>query len=278
MDRTTTGMAGRLRLLWFIMTYSSAELLPALEDLARRAGAAIMDVYAKEIAVRHKADSSPVTEADLRAEAIILPGLAALTPDFAIVAEEQVAAGRVPVLTDKPFWLVDPLDGTKEFIRRNGEFTVNIGLIDQGVPVAGVVLAPVSGVLWSGAAGQAVRVDADGHRQPIACRPRPDKGVRIVTSRSHNQPEMLTRWMARFEDSVLDFAGSSLKLCRVAEGSADLYPRFGPTCEWDIAAGHAVLRAAGGVIETFDGIPLAYAKPGFLNPDFVARGSEPIPQ
>ncbi|CCG40027.1 3'(2'),5'-bisphosphate nucleotidase CysQ [Magnetospirillum molischianum] len=259
------------------MTNSHADLLPALEDLARRAGAAIMDIYAEDFAVRHKADSSPVTEADLRAEAIILPGLAALTPDFVIVAEEQVAAGRVPVLNDRPFWLVDPLDGTKEFVRRNGEFTVNIGLIDNGVPVAGVVLAPALGVLWSGAAGHAFRVEADGHRHQIACRPRPARGARIVTSRSHNQPEMLTRWMAPFEDAVLDFAGSSLKLCRVAEGSADLYPRFGPTCEWDIAAAHAVLRAAGGVIETFDGVPLAYAKLGFLNPDFVARGSEPIP-
>ncbi|SEH38301.1 3'(2'),5'-bisphosphate nucleotidase CysQ [Magnetospirillum fulvum] len=260
------------------MTYSPAALLPALEDLARQAGAAIMEIYAEEFAVRHKADSSPVTEADLRAEAIILPGLAALTPDFAIVAEEQVAAGRVPVLSDRPFWLVDPLDGTKEFVRRNGEFTVNIGLIDNGNPVAGVVLAPVPGLLWSGAGGRAFRVDADGQRQSIACRPRPTTGVRIVTSRSHNQPDLLTRWMARFEQPELDFAGSSLKLCRVAEGSADLYPRFGPTCEWDIAAAHAVLRAAGGTIETFDGVPLAYAKPGFLNPDFVARGSEPIPQ
>jgi len=260
------------------MTYAPADLLPALEDLARRAGAAIMEIYAEEFAVRHKADSSPVTEADLRAEAIILPGLAALTPDFAIVAEEQVAAGRVPVLDGRPFWLVDPLDGTKEFVRRNGEFTVNIGLIADGHPVAGVVLAPVPGLLWSGAGGRAFRVDAAGQRLPIACRPRPATGVRIVTSRSHNQPDLLTRWMARFDRPELDFAGSSLKLCRVAEGSADLYPRFGPTCEWDIAAAHAVLRAAGGTIETFDGVPLSYAKPGFLNPDFVARGSELIPQ
>lgn len=259
------------------MTQSYADLLPALEDLARQAGASIMDIYAEDFAVRHKADSSPVTEADLRAEAIILPGLAALTPDFAIVAEEQVAAGRAPVLGDRPFWLVDPLDGTKEFVRRNGEFTVNIGLIDGGLPVAGVVLAPVAGVLWSGADGRAFRVDADGRRQTIACRPRPARGVRIVTSRSHNQPELLTQWIARFDAPDLDFAGSSLKLCRVAEGSADLYPRFGPTCEWDIAAAHAVLRAAGGTVETFDGVPLAYAKPEFLNPDFVARGPEPIP-
>jgi 3'(2'), 5'-bisphosphate nucleotidase len=259
-----------------VMSFSPAELLPALEDLARRAGAAILEIYAEDFAVRHKADSSPVTEADERAEAIILPGLMALTPDLAIVAEEQVAAGRAPTLDDRPYWLVDPLDGTKEFIRRNGEFTVNIGLIRGGVPVAGVVLAPALGLLWSGAEGGAFRVEADGTRRAIACRPRPAQGARVVTSRSHNQPEELARWMEPFAGATLDFAGSSLKLCRVAEGSADFYPRFGPTCEWDIAAGHAVLLAAGGTIQTFDGVPLPYGKPKFLNPDFLARGLEPI--
>jgi len=258
------------------MTIDPASLLPALEALARRAGAAILEIYAEDFEVRHKADSSPVTLADERAEAIILPGLAALAPDWSVVAEEQAAAGHAPRLGAGPAWLVDPLDGTKEFIRRNGEFTVNIGLLIDLVPVAGVVLAPVSGVLWSGAPGQAWRTGPDGLRQPIACRPRPTQGVKVVTSRSHNQPEALERWRAHFESSELTFAGSSLKFCRVAEGEADVYPRFGPTCEWDTAAGHAVLLAAGGVVETFDGRPLGYGKPGFLNPDFLARGSEPI--
>ncbi|MEO0035706.1 MAG: hypothetical protein RLZZ501_1729 [Pseudomonadota bacterium] len=255
----------------------SASLLPALEALARRAGDAILEIYAGDFEVRAKADSSPVTLADERAEAIILPGLAALAPSWPAVSEEQAAAGRAPAVGPGPCWLVDPLDGTKEFIRRNGEFTVNIGLLVDLVPVAGVVLAPVSGLLWSGAPGQAWRIGPDGHRQPIACRPRPADCVRIVTSRSHNQPEALERWRTRFPASDLTFAGSSLKFCRVAEGSADLYPRFGPTCEWDTAAGHAVLRAAGGHVETFDGRPLPYGKPDFLNPDFIARGAEPIP-
>jgi len=251
-------------------------LLPALEALARRAGSAILEIYAGEIEVRHKADSSPVTLADERAEAIILPGLADLAPGWPVVAEEQVAAGHAPTIGAGPVWLVDPLDGTKEFIRRNGEFTVNIGLLVDLVPVAGVVLAPAAGVLWSGAPGQAWRVEPDGTRHPITCRPRPDTGIKVVTSRSHNQPEALERWRARFASSELTFAGSSLKFCRVAEGSADVYPRFGPTCEWDTAAGHAVLLAAGGVVETFDGLPLGYGKPRFLNPDFLARGAEPV--
>ncbi len=246
-------------------------LLPALEELARRAGAAIMEIYAHDFDVRRKGDQSPVTAADERAEALILPGLRALTPDIPIVAEEEAAAGRIPKVGRGPFWLVDPLDGTKEFIKRNGEFTVNIGLIADGVPAAGVVLAPAMGVLWSGACGRAFRVDATGERRAIRCRALPACGAVVLTSRSHNNPEALKTWMEQFPGSTLDFAGSSLKFCKVAEGSADLYPRFGPTCEWDTAAASAVLLAAGGRVETFDGVPLAYAKPDFRNPDFIAR-------
>ena len=246
-------------------------LLAALESLARAAGAAILDVYHTDFAVRHKGDQSPVSEADERAEAVILPGLRALAPAIPIVAEEQVAGGVVPTVGDGPFWLVDPLDGTKEFIRRNGEFTVNIGLVAGGRPVAGVVLAPADGRLWSAAGGAAWAVAADGGRRRLTGRACPARGARVVTSRSHNQPEALAAWMAPYPDATLAFAGSSLKFCVLAEGSADFYPRFGPTCEWDTAAGHAVLAAAGGAVTTFDGAPLAYAKPGFLNPDFVAR-------
>ncbi|TAN56565.1 MAG: 3'(2'),5'-bisphosphate nucleotidase [Magnetospirillum sp.] len=249
-----------------------SSLLPALEELARRAGAAIMEVYHSDFAVQTKGDSSPVTAADERAEAIILPGLAALTPGIPIVAEEQVAGGRVPEVGNGPFWLVDPLDGTKEFIKRNGEFTVNIGLIVGGVPSAGVVLAPAQNLLWSGADGKAFKVDEAGTRRPIACRTCPARGAVVLTSRSHRNPEAMTAWLARYPGASLDFAGSSLKFCKVAEGSADLYPRFGPTCEWDTAAASAVLLAAGGAVETFEGRALAYAKPKFLNPDFIARG------
>ena len=251
-----------------------AGLLPALEALARQAGAAIMEVYHSDFAVRTKGDASPVTAADERAEAIILPGLERLTPGIPIVAEEQVAAGRIPEVGNGPFWLVDPLDGTKEFVKRNGEFTVNIGLIVAGVPALGVVLAPAARTLWSGAAGKASKVEATGERRAIACRRLPAAGAVVLTSRSHNSPDALAAWMARFPGASLDFAGSSLKFCKVAEGTADLYPRFGPTCEWDTAAARAVLLAAGGAVETFDGQALAYAKPKFLNPDFIARGRD----
>jgi 3'(2'), 5'-bisphosphate nucleotidase len=249
-----------------------ASLLPALEDLARRAGAVILDIYHSDFAVEHKGDLSPVTEADRRAEALILPGLAALLPGVPAVAEEEAAAGRIPDVGRAPFWLVDPLDGTKEFVKRNGEFTVNIGLVAAGMPVAGVVYAPVPDRMWSGAAGHGASVvDAQG-RRAIACRPVPDQGAVVLTSRSHRDPAALEAWMAPLAGAVMDFAGSSLKFCRVAEGSADFYPRFGPTSEWDTAAAHAVLLAAGGEVVTFDGKPLGYGKAGFRNPDFLARG------
>ncbi|MEW5729191.1 MAG: 3'(2'),5'-bisphosphate nucleotidase CysQ [Pseudomonadota bacterium] len=245
-------------------------MLPALEDLARAAGEVIMEVYGEDFAVDRKDDASPVTEADRRAEAVILPGLAALAPDIPVVAEEEAAAGRIPTVAGT-FWLVDPLDGTKEFIKRNGEFTVNIGLIRDGVPVAGVVHAPALRLLWSGADGRATMVDAQGQRHAIACRPAPEHGAVVVTSRSHRNPEAMDAWIADLPGASLSFAGSSLKFCRVAEGAADFYPRFGPTCEWDTAAAHAVVLAAGGEVVTFDGRPLAYGKPGFLNPDFLVR-------
>ena len=252
------------------MTHRS--LIAPLELLARNAGAVIMDVYAQDFAVQKKNDNSPVTEADQRAEAIILPELARLTPGIPIVAEEEAAAGRIPNIESGTFWLVDPLDGTKEFIQRNGEFTVNIGLIENGKPAVGVVFAPALSRLWSGASpGTASVVDKNGQRNAISCRRPPSSGAVVVTSRSHNKPETLERWMSALDKPTLDFAGSSLKFCRVAEGIADFYPRFGPTCEWDIAAAHAVLRAAGGELVLFDDSPMTYAKPKFLNSDFLAR-------
>lgn len=251
------------------MLPAPASLLPALEDLARLAGAAIMEIYATDFAVVRKGDDSPVTEADQKAEALILPGLRALTPNIPIVAEEEAAAGRIPQVGDT-FWLVDPLDGTKEFIKKNGEFTVNMGLIAHGVPVAGVVFAPALGVLWSGAGDQAFRQDAQG-RRAIACRAVPAMGAVVLDSRSHRDSTRLTQFLSTLVEPRIENAGSSLKFCKVADASADFYPRFGPTCEWDVAAGHAVLAAAGGEVVTLDGRPLAYGKPKFLNSDFVAR-------
>ena len=247
------------------------DLLAPLEDAARKAGAAILEIYAQDFAVEWKGENNPVTAADRKAEDVILPILRALTPSIPIVAEEEAAAGRIPDVGSE-FWLVDPLDGTKEFVKKNGEFTVNIGLIRGGVPVAGVVFAPVLETLWSGADGQAFVVGPNGVRKPAECRPVPETGAVVLDSRSHRAPDKLEAFLAGLNQPRIENAGSSLKFCRVAEGSADFYPRFGPTSEWDTAAAHAVLLAAGGEVVTFDNLaPLAYGKPGFLNGDFLAR-------
>ena len=246
-------------------------LLPEIVKLAEEAAAVILDHYREDAAVRLKADASPVTVADEAAEAVILAGLATLTPDIPVVAEETVAAGRIPTLDDGPFWLVDPLDGTKEFISKNGEFTVNIALIEGSEPVLGVVLAPALGRVWWGARDHgAMARDADGAAaRPITVRPKPERPV-AVASRSHADPQT-EAFLDEAGVSERISAGSSLKFCLVAEGKADLYPRFGRTMEWDTAAGHAVLSAAGGRVTTRDGAPFVYRKPGFENPGFIAR-------
>ena len=248
-----------------------AQLLDQLIPVVRQAGDLIMEIYAGDFEVRGKDDASPVTAADEQAEGCIIAALQALWPDIPVVAEESVAAGRVPVV-GKRFWLVDPLDGTKEFISRNGEFTVNIALIEDGLPVAGVVLAPALGRLFAGAIGVgAFAEDAHG-RRPIACRAAPDEGLTVVASRSHGDSAALDTFLAGRKVAALKNAGSSLKLCLVAAGEADVYPRLGRTMEWDIAAGHAVLAAAGGRITDLRGQPLHYGKPGFDNPHFAAWG------
>jgi 3'(2'),5'-bisphosphate nucleotidase len=253
-----------------------ARLLDGAIPLARAAGRAALAFYGAQTGARAKADGSPVTQADLASEAEILPGLARLAPDIPVVSEEAASEGRIPATAGR-FFLVDPLDGTREFLARNGEFTVNIALIEDGAPTLGVVLAPALDRLWIGAAGLgAFRVGADGARVAIATRPAPDKLV-AVGSRSHGGEET-TRWLERFAIERFVCAGSSLKLCLVAEGEADIYPRLGRTMEWDIAAGDAVLRAAGGRVTRIDGAPFLYGKRGragdddFANPHFVAWG------
>ncbi len=256
------------------MTEDVSALLARLARLAELAGAAIMEVYARDFDVRAKADASPVTEADERAEVIIVAGLKELTPDIPVVAEEMVAAGRAPRIEDGPFWLVDPLDGTREFVGRNGEFTVNIALIRDSQPVLGVVTAPAAELGFAGALGRgAWRWRGGGAREAIACRAPGEGGAVVVASRSHMTTET-EAWLAGVRIESLTRAGSSLKFCRLAEGTADLYPRLGRTMEWDTAAGHAVLIAAGGRVETLDGAPLRYGKPGHENPHFIARGLE----
>lgn len=256
---------------------SRADLLAPLAALAREAGAVVMAVYATDFTVRGKADTSPVTAADEQAEAVILAGLLRLAPGIPVVAEEAIAAGRVPDITGGRFFLVDPLDGTREFVDRNGEFTVNIALIDQGVPVLGVVFAPAVGGavgrLFAGAVGADAWVEDAQGRRPIRCRAVPAEGLTVVASRSHGDAAALDAFLAGRRVARRADAGSSLKLCLIAEGAADLYPRHGRTMEWDIAAGHAVLAAAGGQVWTIDGSePLRYGKPRFENPHFFAAG------
>ncbi|GAB1459040.1 3'(2'),5'-bisphosphate nucleotidase CysQ [Thauera sp.] len=252
-------------------TATASRLLEALVPIVRAAGAVVMDLYRTDFAVRGKDDASPVTEADERAEALIVPALETLLPGVPVVAEEAVAAGRLPAL-GRRFWLVDPLDGTKEFIGRNGEFTVNIALVEDGEPVLGTVFAPAIERLFLGATGVGAFVEQDGHRRPIRCRAVAPAGLTVVASRSHGDAAALDAFLGGRRVAALTNAGSSLKLCLVAAGEADLYPRLGRTMEWDIAAGHAVLAAAGGRVLTLAGEPLRYGKPGLDNPHFVASG------
>ncbi|HYD99864.1 MAG TPA: 3'(2'),5'-bisphosphate nucleotidase CysQ [Alphaproteobacteria bacterium] len=251
---------------------TTAPLLPALIAAAREAGAAAMRHYEAGTAVETKADGSPVTAADRAAEAVILAALAELAPSIPAISEEEAAAGRIPD-RDQRFWLVDPLDGTKEFVRRSGEFTVNIGLIDHGAPVLGIVYAPVIDDLYAAAEGRAWRSLGGEPLRPIAARTPPAAGLTVLTSRSHGKGAAVEDYLAALPVAERVSRGSSLKICLIAAGEADLYPRFGPTCEWDTAAADAVLRAAGGMIERLDdGAPLPYGKPDYLNPNFVARG------
>ncbi|UAK24904.1 3'(2'),5'-bisphosphate nucleotidase CysQ [Sphingomonas nostoxanthinifaciens] len=255
---------------------SPSDLLDSLRTAAVEAGAAVLRHRAAGVHAEEKADHSPVTAADREAEAIVLRHLAAVAPGVPVVAEEEAAAGRIPQAGDR-FFLVDPLDGTKEYVGGGDDFTVNIALIERGAPVLGVVYAPararlfwgdvVAGEAWQ--ATQPVDGAADEVRR-IACTA-PAGGLRAVASKSHGTPateSYLTACKAGARLSV----GSSLKFVLVAAGEADIYPRAGPTMEWDTAAGDAVLRAAGGMTFDLDGAPLAYGKPHFFNPGFVAAG------
>jgi 3'(2'), 5'-bisphosphate nucleotidase len=253
-------------------------LLQSLIYTAQRAGGAIMAVYASGFTVRDKADMSPVTQADEAAEKIILEDLASIAPGVPVVAEEAVAAGKVPIVAER-FFLVDPLDGTREFVSQRDEFTVNVALIEAGAPVLGVVFAPARRELFWGDvhAGKAGRIDADpdgtmpSFGVSICARKPPAGGLTAVASRSHRTPETDTL-LANYPVTEFRSIGSSLKFCLVAAGEADIYPRIGTTMEWDTAAGQAVLVAAGGSVSDLEGAPFRYGKPGFKNGNFIARG------
>ena len=257
-----------------------SDLLAPLVCAALRAGAAAAAIYERCVAPEWKADGSPVTEADRVAEAIILEALARDFPGVPVVAEEEAAAGRVPEIAER-FFLVDPLDGTREFVGRNGEFTVNIALVEQGLPVCGVILAPCLHRIFAGDGASAWQgeVTAEGtvaDRRPMRVRAAPPEPV-AVASRSHPSPQTAD-WLARHAIRHIATRGSSLKFCLLAAGEADLYPRFGRTMEWDTAAGQAILESAGGRVVTPGGGPLRYGKRGasaetdFENGAFLAFG------
>lgn len=263
----------------------SDDLLQGLIGAAIAAGREILDVYASDFAIEVKPDTSPVTEADRRAEGVILARLAELMPGVAVVAEEAASAGYLPEDLGERFFLVDPLDGTKEFCSRNGEFTVNIGLIEGTEPAAGVVYAPSIGRIYAGVVGVGAGVGEVVDGQIVSwhearAREASAGGLTVLASRSHGNAET-EAFLAKLPVAERISAGSSLKFCRLAEGLADLYPRLGPTMEWDTAAGDAVLRAAGGKVVTLDGALLTYGKRGgegtdnFRNPWFLAVGRLP---
>jgi 3'(2'), 5'-bisphosphate nucleotidase len=256
------------------MTDAPKSLLPKVVEIARRAGDAILEVYSQPFDVAHKQDKSPLTEADLRAHAIIVDGLQALAPSLPVLSEED---SNVPFEKRRGwhrYWLVDPLDGTKEFVSRNGEFTVNIALIEDHRPVLGVVHVPVKNTTYLGSTEQGAFRQIDHEPpQPIQVQASAQMPLRVVGSRSHAKAGSMDAYLERLGSHTLLSIGSSLKFCLIAEGSADLYPRFGPTSEWDTAAAHAVVEAAGGSVVDVRGQPLRYnTKADLLNPNFLVFG------
>ena len=250
-----------------------AALASALLPAVKEAAALVESIRRKGVEGRQKADTSPVTEADELAEPILACAANKLTPGLAIVGEEAFAAGLGPDRLTEAFWLIDPVDGTKEFIKGGTDYTVNIALVTRQGPLLGLVCAPHDGRIWMGGRGFGAQlIHADGQTRDLA----PSSGddvalasLRVIASRSHRD-EKTDALIAALRTQSIVSRGSSLKLCAVADGEADLYPRYGPTCEWDIAAGHAVLLGAGGTLTQLDGSALPYAKPKFLNGGFLA--------
>ncbi len=248
-------------------------LLPAVIEIAEAAGKATLTFFRANPEVMQKEDKTPVTQADYAAEEIILDGLSRLTPDIPAISEEAAAsAGEMPPAPET-FWLVDPLDGTREFIAGRDEFTVNIALITGRRPILGVVVAPARALTYAGYGSYAIETTAMKTRQ-IQSRIPPSGALVVVASRSHRSPGE-DAYLKGLEVASIVSTGSSLKFCLIATGEADLYPRFGPTMEWDTAAGHAVLNAAGGSAVTAEGSPLLYGKSGYRNSAFVASGQSP---
>jgi 3'(2'), 5'-bisphosphate nucleotidase len=254
-----------------------SELREACIELSLAAGRAIMAVYAQDFAVEHKDDDSPLTQADLASHRIIVEGLRRLAPDIPVLSEEDA---DIPWSVRRAWtrhWLVDPLDGTREFVKKNGEFTVNIALVEDGRPVLGVVYAPVFDYLLHAESGAGASLREGGRDIDVGTRRPATVPLRVAASRSHLDPRTAAA-LERMGDCERHGLGSSLKFCRIAEGRIDVYPRFGPTSEWDTAAAQCVLEAAGGVVLRLDGEPLDYnRKESILNPDFIALGDAGLP-
>ena len=247
-------------------------LLDKVLEIADSASRKVMEIYRTDFEVQTKEDNSPITAADLASHHVIVDGLRALTPEIPILSEESANAPWTERKNWTRFWLVDPIDGTKDFTNRTGEFTVNIALIENGEPVMGVVTAPALDEAYWGIKGLgAWKRDADGNTRKLEVVD-PPKAVRAVASKNHMNDETRA-FIEQLGEHELVQAGSSLKFCRIAEGQADIYPRLGPTCEWDTGAAHAVLSAAGGKVSQLDGTPLAYGKEDVLNPYFIASGA-----
>ena len=251
-----------------------AAFLDELTGITMQAAAAILD-FATDAGVRSKADGSPVTAADEAAEAIICDGLKRLAPNVPVISEEQAAREKPKPITGGSYFLVDPLDGTREFIAGRGEYTINIALMTDGVPLLGIICAPALGDLWRGVVGRGAERISLAHRSeaaaPVHTRPRPKGEVVIMVSRSHLEARTQS-YVDGLPGAKLVQSGSSIKFCRLAEGSADLYPRLAPTHDWDIAAGHAILKAAGGSVTAPDGTDIVYGTNELLIPAFLAWG------
>ena len=251
---------------------SNHDLLASAQSIAAAAAEEILKVYDSDFDVESKADESPLTAADLASHQVITTRLTALTPSIPILSEESAEIAFSTRQTWSEYWLVDPLDGTKEFVKRNGEFTVNIALIRDGAPVIGVVHVPVTGVCYAAAEGVGAFKDAEGRREPIRVRAMDEKSISAVGSRSHSN-ESTQAFLEKLGPNRIVSIGSSLKICLVAEGAADVYPRFGPTSEWDTAAAHCVVEQAGGRLTDLSLNRLRYnTKESLLNPFFIVFG------
>jgi 3'(2'), 5'-bisphosphate nucleotidase len=254
---------------------AAAVLIEPLTELVARAGAAILAVNRRTMTSSGKADGSPVTEADLAADRVIAEGLARLLPGIPSLSEERAHSVKLPIAGS--FFLIDPLDGTKEFVAGRNEFTVNLALVTDGVPLLGIVGAPALGLIWRGLVGRGAErlTIAGGSATPIHTRPIPPPGKPWIAAVSRSHGDSRTEaFIDSRPDAVRQIAGSAIKFCRVAEGGADIYPRLAPTCEWDVAAGHAVVTAAGGKVTDGSGAALRFgAGMDFIVPEFIAWGA-----